>query len=264
MNEIPLPHSHSTAPPDIEVVVPVYNEEHVLEANVRRLHAYLGNGFPYSAAITIVDNASSDSTFDVAHALATELDGVTVMRLRAKGRGRALRSAWVGSDARVVAYMDVDLSTDLGALEPLVEPLLDGRSDLAVGSRLAPGAKVERSLLREVISRSYNVLVRTLLRSRVSDAQCGFKAGRREAVQALLPIVQDENWFFDTELIHVAERSGLRIHEVPVDWTEDPDSRVHLMATAIEDLRGIARLRHNDRQQAGDPIDVRKEQHAWN
>lgn len=264
MNSTPLPHSHRTAPPDVEVVVPVYNEEHVLEASVRRLHAYLGNGFPYTATITVVDNASSDATFDVAHSLAQELDGVQVMRLRAKGRGRALRSAWIGSDARVVAYMDVDLSTDLSALEPLVEPLLDGRSDLSVGSRLAAGSKVERSLLREVISRGYNVLVRTLLRSRVSDAQCGFKAGRREAVQALLPIVQDENWFFDTELIHAAERSDMRIHEVPVDWTEDSDSRVHLVATAIEDLRGIARLRRLDRRQAGDPIDIRKEQHAWN
>src|SRR3954449_5172352 len=191
MNEIP-----TAAPPDIEVVVPVYNEAHVVEANVRGLHAYLRNCLPYTSTITVVDNASTDDTFDVAHWLSYELDGVNVMRLRDKGRGRALRSAWVGSDARVVAYMDVDLSTDLGALESLVEPLLDGRSDLAVGSRLAPGANVERSLLREVISRAYNVLVWTLLRSRVSDAQCGFKAGRREAAQALLPIVEDENWFF--------------------------------------------------------------------
>ena len=232
--------------------MPVYNEEHVVADNVRRLHAYLSNGFPYSAVVTVVDNASSDATFEIAHRLAYELDGVNVMRLRAKGRGRALRAAWTGSDARVVAYMDVDLSTDLSALQPLVEPLLDGRSDLAVGSRLARGARVRRSLLRELISRTYNLIVRAGLRSRISDAQCGFKAGRREAVQALLPLVEDEDWFFDTELIHHAERSGLRIHEVPVDWTEDPDSRVHLISTAIEDLRGIARLRRNERRRAGD------------
>jgi glycosyltransferase involved in cell wall biosynthesis len=257
MNEIP-----TAAPPDIEVVVPVYNEAHVIEASVRGLHAYLQNCLPYSFAITIVDNASTDGTFDTAHWLTYELDNVTLMRLRQKGRGRALRSAWIGSNARVVAYMDVDLSTDLTALQPLVEPLLDGSSDLGVGSRLAPGAKVERSRRREVLSRSYNFLVRRLLRSRVRDAQCGFKAGRRETIQALLPLVDNENWFFDTELIHVAERSGLRIHEVPVDWMEDSDSRVRLLATAIEDLRGIARLRRDDRRRAGDPVGIRKEQHA--
>jgi hypothetical protein len=159
--------------------------------------------------------------------------------------------------------MDVDLSTDLTALGPLIEPLLDGSSDLGVGSRLAPGSKVERSPLRELVSRSYNVLVRRLLRSRVSDAQCGFKAARRETIQALLPLVENENWFFDTELIHAAERSHMRIHEVPVDWTEDSDSRVRLISTAVEDLRGIARLRRSDRRRAGDPVGLQKEKHAW-
>jgi glycosyltransferase involved in cell wall biosynthesis len=255
--------SAGTGRPDLEVVIPVYNEEHVLDASVRRVHGYLANGFPYSATITIVDNASSDATFEVACRLAFELHGVNAMRLRAKGRGRALRAAWTGGSARVLAYMDVDLSTDLSALEPLVEPLLDGRSDLAVGSRLADGAQVKRSFTREVISRAYNLTVRLLLRTRVSDAQCGFKAGRREAIQALLPLVQDQNWFFDTELVHAAERHGLRIHEVPVEWTEDPDSRVKLISTAVEDLRGIARLRRNERLPAGDPVDVPKERHAW-
>jgi glycosyltransferase involved in cell wall biosynthesis len=257
MNEIPI-----AAPPDIEVVVPVYNEAHVVEANVRGLHAYLRNCLPYTSTITVVDNASTDGTFDIAHSLSYELEGMNVMRLRDKGRGRALRSAWIGSDARVVAYMDVDLSTDLTALEPLIEPLLDGSSDLGVGSRLAPGAVVARSRRRELISRAYNLLVRRLLRSRVSDAQCGFKAARRETIQALLPLVEDESWFFDTELIHVAERLQMRIHEVPVEWTEDSDSRVRLIATAIEDLRGIARLRRNDRNGAGDPVGIGKEQHA--
>jgi len=257
MNEIA-----TVAPPDIEVVVPVYNEAHVVEANVRGLHAYLTNCLPYTATITIVDNASTDGTFDIARWLSCELDGVRGLRLPEQGRGRALRSAWIGSGARVVAYMDVDLSTDLTALEPLVEPLLDGSSDLGVGSRLAPGAVVVRSRLREVISRSYNLLVRRLLHSHVSDAQCGFKAARRETIQTLLPLVEDENWFFDTELIHVAERSQMRIHEVPVVWTEDSDSRVRLIATAIEDLRGIARLRRRDRHEAGDPVGLAKEQHA--
>ena len=227
---------------NVEVVVPVHNEEHVLEASVRRLYSHLTHEFPFSARITIADSASTDATLEIACTLADELPGVHVIHLEEKGRGRALRAAGLQSGADVLAYMDVDLSTDLGALLPLVAPLLSGHSDLAVGSRLINGARVERSFKRELISRAYNFLLRLCLGTRVSDAQCGFKAGRREAIQALLPAVENEHWFFDSELLHLAEQGGLRIHEVPVDWTEDPDSRVHLVATAIEDLRGIARL----------------------
>jgi glycosyltransferase involved in cell wall biosynthesis len=238
---------------NVEIVVPVHNEEHVLESSVRRLYAHLANEFPFSARITIADSASTDGTLAIARTLETELSGVYAIHLEEKGRGRALRAAWSVSGADVLAYMDVDLSTDLNALLPLVAPLLSGHSDLAIGSRLINGARVERSFKREVISRNYNFLLRLLLGGRVSDAQCGFKAGRREAIQALLPAVENEHWFFDSELLHLAEQSGLRIHEVPVDWTEDPDSRVQLMATAIEDLRGIARLRRAGREPAGVP-----------
>ena len=165
------------------------------------------------------------------------------MRLSEKGRGRALRRVWSRSEADVVAYMDVDLSTGLEALLPLVAPLISGHSDLAIGTRLARGSRVVRGPRREVISRIYNRLLHLTLRSRFSDAQCGFKAGRAEAVKALLPQIEDQAWFFDTELLVRAERSGLRIHEVPVDWVDDPDSRVDIARTALDDLRGIARLR---------------------
>jgi glycosyltransferase involved in cell wall biosynthesis len=238
---------------NVEVVVPVHNEERVLEASIRRLHSHLARELPFSARITIADSASTDSTLAIARALAMELPGTHVIHLAEKGRGRALRAAWSSSRSDVLAYMDVDLSTDLGALLPLVAPLLSGHNDLAIGSRLVEGARVERSAKRELISRTYNFLLRLSLGSRVSDAQCGFKAGRRQAIQALLPAVENEHWFFDSELLHLAEQSGLRIHEVPVDWTEDPDSRVHLIATAIEDLRGIARLRRRGPAAAGDP-----------
>jgi glycosyltransferase involved in cell wall biosynthesis len=238
---------------NVEVVVPVHNEEHVLESSVRRLHAHLAHEFPFSARITIADSASSDGTLAIARTLAAELPGVHAIHLQEKGRGRALRAAWSAAGADVLAYMDVDLSTDLNALLPLVAPLLSGHSDLAIGSRLVNGARVERSVKREFISRAYNLLLRLSLGGRVSDAQCGFKAGRREAIQALLPLVENEHWFFDSELLHLAEQAGLRIHEVPVDWTEDPDSRVQIVATAIEDLRGIARLRRAGRVLAGDP-----------
>jgi len=228
--------------PDVDVVVPVYNEEGALEHSVRRLHRFLTDAFPFSWRIVIADNASTDGTPALARALATELRHVEVLRLERKGRGRALRAAWSASRARVVCYMDVDLSTDLRGLLPLVAPLLSGHSDVAIGTRLAPGARVVRGPKRELISRSYNRLLHTALRARFSDAQCGFKAVRRDALDALLADVRDDGWFFDTELLVLAQRRGLRIHEVPVDWVDDPDSRVDILRTAIEDLKGVARL----------------------
>ena len=228
--------------PQIDVVVPVYDEQAVLDASIRRLHAHLTAAFPFTWRIVIADNASEDGTLDVAWALAAELPGVAVLHLPAKGRGRALRAAWAASPAAVVAYMDVDLSTDLRALLPLVAPLLSGHSDVAIGSRLAPGARVVRGARREVISRGYNAILRLALRARFSDAQCGFKAVRADAARELLPEVRDDGWFFDTELLVLAQRRGMRIHEVPVDWVDDPDSRVAIVATAMTDLRGVGRL----------------------
>jgi putative flippase GtrA len=231
-----------TALLDVEIVVPVFNEERDLGPSVRRLHAFLRSNFPFEAVITIADNASTDTTWAVARELAAGLEGVRAVHLDAKGRGRALQQAWTSSQARVVAYMDVDLSTDLNALLPLVAPLISGHSDLAIGSRLARTSRVVRGPKRELISRSYNLLLRTTLRTRFSDAQCGFKAMRTDAARLLLPHVKDTSWFFDTELLVLAERAGMRIAEVPVDWVDDPDSRVDIRATALADLRGIARL----------------------
>ena len=226
----------------LDVVVPVHNEEVDLGPCVRRLHEHLSTSFPYPFRVTIADNASTDATLAVAEALAEKLDGVRVTHLAAKGRGRALREVWSASDAPVLAYMDVDLSTDLAALLPLVAPLISGHSDVAIGTRLARGARVVRGLKREAISRGYNLLLRGTLAVRFSDAQCGFKAIRKDVAERLLPLVQDSGWFFDTELLVLAQRSGLRIHEVPVDWVDDPDSRVDILSTAIADLRGIVRV----------------------
>jgi glycosyltransferase involved in cell wall biosynthesis len=226
----------------VDIVVPVYNEQAGLERSIRRLHRFLDTEFPFSWRIVIADNASTDDTPAIARVLARTLSGVRVLRLERKGRGLALRAAWSASDARVVAYMDVDLSTDLRALLPLVAPLLSGHSDLAIGTRLARGARVVRGPKRELISRAYNAILHTALRARFSDAQCGFKAVRREALPPLLAEVRDDAWFFDTELLVLAQRRGLRIHEVPVDWIDDPDSRVAIVRTALDDLRGVARL----------------------
>src|SRR5205085_10400390 len=169
----------------VDIVIPVYNEERDLVPSVRRLHAYLEARFPFPTTITIVDNASTDATWPIAEYLAAELPNVRAIHLDAKGRGRALRTAWLSSEAAIVAYMDVDLSTDLDALLPLVAPLMSGHSDLAIGTRLARGSRVIRGPKRELVSRGYNLLLRTLMGARFSDAQCGFKAIRRDQARAL-------------------------------------------------------------------------------
>jgi glycosyltransferase involved in cell wall biosynthesis len=232
----------STEPLALEVVVPVYNEQESLRSSVRTLHAYLASQFDLPWRITIADNASTDATLDIATILTYELDRVDAIHLDEKGRGRALKRAWLASSARVVAYVDVDLSTDLRGLPPLVAPLLSGHSDVAIGTRLASSSRVSRGGKRELISRSYNFLLRRTMGASFSDAQCGFKAMRSDVAAQLLPLVEDDGWFFDTELLILAERSGMRIHEVPVDWVDDPDSRVDILSTAREDLKGMLRV----------------------
>jgi glycosyltransferase involved in cell wall biosynthesis len=238
----PVDGSRMGTRPDVEIVVPVYNEQAALDVSINRLHRYLDESFPLSWRIAIADNGSTDRTLALAHELAARLDRVTVIHLGDKGRGRALRAAWMASDARVVCYMDVDLSTDLRALYPLVAPLISGHSEIAIGTRLVRGSRVTRGAKRELISRAYNGLLHVTVGARFSDAQCGFKAVRADVARELIPRVRDDAWFFDTELLVLAQRDGLRIHEVPVDWVEDSDSRVAIVSTAAADLKGVGRL----------------------
>jgi glycosyltransferase involved in cell wall biosynthesis len=227
----------------IEIVIPVYNEAEQLAASVETLRAYLLLELPYRFQITIADNASTDATPAIARELAARYPEVQVLRLEQKGRGRALRAAWGASRADVVSYMDVDLSTGLPAFLPLIAPLVSGQSDLAIGTRLARGAEVTRSPRREVISRVYNLLITLAFFNRFSDAQCGFKAARADVIKRLLPLIENNAWFFDTELLLLAEHNALRIAEVPVRWIEDPGTSVHLRSTIAEDLRGLWRMR---------------------
>lgn len=230
----------------VDVVIPVHNEERSLPGCVAVLRDYLGDylgeQFPLRWTITVVDNASTDRTLDVARELAAADGSVRVLHLDRKGRGHALRTSWCASDADIVVYMDVDLSTGLDALLPLVAPLATGHSDVSIGSRLAPGARTVRGPRREIISRGYNALIRALHGARFTDAQCGFKAARTDVIRPLLEHVQDDTWFFDTELLLLAEHNGLRVHEVPVDWVEDTDTRVAVGKTVVDDVRGLVRV----------------------
>src|SRR5579875_3428956 len=225
----------------VDTVIPVYNEEHVLEHSVRTLHAYLSEHLPHDWRIIIADNASTDRTLDVARGLAERLPRVAYVHLDQKGR--ALRHTWLNSRADVVSYMDVDLSTDIGAYPALIRAITDEGYDLAVGSRLARGAHTSRSFKREAISRTYNLIIKAVMWTHFSDAQCGFKALSRRAADVLVPLVQNNEWFFDTELLVLAEKKGYRIKDIPVTWVEDPDTRVKLVKTISEDLRGLWRLR---------------------
>jgi glycosyltransferase involved in cell wall biosynthesis len=229
--------------PFTEFVLPVYNEERILEQSVNTLVGYLRATYPFPWRIVIADNASTDGTCALARRLSVREPQVSVLHLDRKGRGLALRTAWLASDADILVYMDIDLSTGLAAVLPLVAPLVTGHAQIAIGSRLSPQSHTTRQWKREFLSRGYNLLIRAAFRTRFRDAQCGFKAIRADAAHALLPLVEDTGWFFDTELLLLAERNGMRVVEVPVDWLEDLDTRVHIRSTVWRDLAGLWRMR---------------------
>jgi glycosyltransferase involved in cell wall biosynthesis len=226
----------------VDVVIPVYNEEHILGQSVATLRHFLGQNLSQSWKIVIADNASTDSTWAVAQDLAQQYTDVVSLHLDEKGRGRALRHAWIESSADIVSYMDVDLSTDLKAFPELIQAIEDG-CDVAIGSRLLPGSSVTRSFKREFTSRSYNLLIRAMFLGKFSDAQCGFKALSSKTARELVPLTKDHEWFFDTELLILAEKKGYRTKEIPVAWAEDPDTRVAIFKTVRDDLKGLLRMR---------------------
>lgn len=227
----------------VEVVLPVYNEEQVLGNSVTQLHSFLQQ-LAWQWTILIADNGSNDNTLALAQGLAQKYPRVKVMHLPEKGRGRALRQALLQSQADIVCYMDIDLSTDIKALPSLLRAIVEEGYDIAIGSRLLPASRVQRSLKREVTSRLYNLLVRMFFRVTFKDAQCGFKALSHRSVVDLVPLVQNQAWFFDTELLILAGRNGYRIRELPVQWAEsERSSRVRVFKTSLEFLRGLLRLR---------------------
>jgi glycosyltransferase involved in cell wall biosynthesis len=229
--------------PRVDVVIPVYNEEEALDDSVTTLHAFLTEHCPYDWRIVIADNASTDSTGAEAQTLAERYPRVVPFHLDQKGRGRALRHAWTASDADVVSYMDVDLSTGLDAFMPMIDAIVKGGYEIAIGSRLMRESNVTRGTKREFISRCYNLLIKLMFWHHFSDAQCGFKAVSRRVVQELIPLVQDQAWFFDSELLLLAERRGYSIKDIPVTWVDDPGSTVNIFDTAWKDFKGLMRVR---------------------
>ena len=227
----------------VDIVIPVLNEAHVLEKSVTSVRTYLQDHFTYRWRVVVIDNGSTDGTQAVAKTLSIRFSDVKFMHLVQRGRGRALRAAWLQSSADVVCYMDVDLSTDLKHLRQLIDAIVLDGYDIAVGSRLMRESKTKRCFKRDVISRIYNMIIKGLLFTRFSDAQCGFKAISRQAVKEIVPQIEDQSWFFDTEMLVIAEKQGYRIKDIPIFWIEDDDSRVKILKTGWEDIKGLLRLR---------------------
>jgi glycosyltransferase involved in cell wall biosynthesis len=227
----------------VDVVIPVLNEAHVLAKSVATVRKFLSENLPCKWRVVIVDNGSSDGTDRVAQELTQQHDDVAFVHLDQRGRGRALRTAWSQSTADIVSYMDVDLSTELAALPRAVKAITEEGYDLAIGSRLMRESRTKRSFKREFISRSYNLFVKLMMGTKFSDAQCGFKVLTREVVVHILPQALDQAWFLDTEMLVIAERLGYRIKDLPVKWDEDDDSRVKIISTAWEDIKGVFRVR---------------------
>lgn len=228
---------------DFEIVIPVYNEEGQLENSIKKLHSFLSANFKNKIwCITIADNASTDNTPKVGEKLRQTLSDVNYFRLDKKGRGRALKKTWSKSGARIVAYMDVDLSTHIKHIPELIGSLEKGSFEVAIGSRLLPASRTTRSLKREIISRAYNLLIKIIHKTKFSDAQCGFKAVKTDIFRRLLPLIQNNEWFFDSEMLIISEKLGYKIYEIPVEWNEDMGSTVKIVPTALEDLKGLWRL----------------------
>ncbi len=235
--------THRIHRPTVDLVIPVLNEAHVLERSVEAVRTYLATDFPYPCNIIIADNGSTDGTLEVARRLEQAYGEVRVSHLTVRGRGRALRKAWTESNADICAYTDVDLSTDLKHLREITDAIAIAGYDISIGSRLMKDSETRRGIKREFISRAYNLFVKVALKTSFSDAQCGFKAVSRRVIDVVVPQIQDESWFFDTELLTLAEKQGFRIKDVPVKWIDDDDSRVKIVKTAIDDIRGVLRVR---------------------
>lgn len=227
---------------ELEIVIPVYNEARILKTNLLRLLAFIKRHHHQRWLITVAINGSSDQSFSIAKALAAKSRNLQVIRLKKKGRGGALKYVWLKSRAKFVAYMDADLSVALKHVDDWLSCLKQGFK-IVIGSRNCHGSQVERGFVRTLVSYAYGLIVRYFLKLPVSDCQCGFKVVERRLAQRLCRKTKNNNWFFDTELLFWAHKEGLPIKEFPVRWRERKGSTVKILATSVEDILGITRLR---------------------
>jgi len=227
----------------INLTIPVFNEEIQLRQTVLTIQDFLARLPEFDWQLSIANNASTDDTLEIAYELRNQFQNIEILNLNQKGRGLALKRAWLGSDAEVLSYMDVDLSSDLEYFPRLLNPVIDGSVDLSIGSRLLKPELTQRGWKRQIISQGYNSLIKIWFGNTFSDAQCGFKAISQKAARTLIPLVENNQWFFDTELLLMAENLGFSIHDLPVAWRDDPSSTVKILSTACEDLQGLWRMK---------------------
>ena len=229
---------------NIDVVLPCYNEISILRSSVERTLQFFNSAPQYNWHLVIADNGSTDRTDELGKTLAEKNDQVSIISIPEKGRGHALHQAWTTSSADIVTYMDVDLSTRIEHLLDLVQLIDRSNCEVAIGTRLSKQSKTKRSLKREITSQGYVFLIRLFFPSlSITDAQCGFKALKRTTAEVIVPKIKNREWFFDTELLIIAHKEKIGICELPVEWTEDPDSKVNILKTAFEDIRGLIRMR---------------------
>lgn len=229
--------------PHVLLVIPIYNEEKIIENTVRETIKYLNENTKYSYILVVADNASTDSSPEIVKNLQKEIPFLEYVRLPKKGRGLALHTVWKDFNAEVVAYMDADLSSPLTSLPNIIDPILNNESDVTFGSRLLPpGQAINRKGKRELTSQGYNFLLQFILGATFKDAQCGFKAISKEKFNQVEEEIKNQNWFYDTELLLISQYKGLRLKEVPITWVDDPDSSVKVFKTIVENLKEMGRV----------------------
>ncbi|MBD3359736.1 MAG: glycosyltransferase [Candidatus Buchananbacteria bacterium] len=227
----------------ILLALPVYNEEKVLEKSVLKLYNYFKNNIKDDWQIVIVNNASIDKTKKVADSLAQKFLKVDSLNLEDKGRGNALKNVWQKYEADIYAYCDIDLATDIFAFKKLFNSIINGSANIAIGARYIKGSQTKRTLNRLIYSKVYIFLVRLFFPTKIKDFQCGFKAVDKKTVSEILPLVKDKEWFFDTELLLIAEKNDFKIKEIAVQWKENPETKVKFIRTIYDYIENLIKFK---------------------
>ncbi|MCX6745528.1 MAG: glycosyltransferase [Candidatus Parcubacteria bacterium] len=231
------------------IVIPSYNEELVIENTLLKLAAYAQQFLTdYDYQIIAADNKSTDKTKEKARQLLAKINRLAYLFIEQKGKGLAIKRTWqkYQDDFDFFVFMDADLATDLSALLPLISALAKENYDLAIGSRNLKDSKIQRSLWRRFFSFGYGLLAKLILGTKISDSTCGFKAVNKKVVQEIMPLVKNQTWFFDSELVFLAEKKGFKIKEIPVCWAEPrklDKSKVNVLKVSSQYLKELLRLR---------------------